>query len=142
MQEEWRPVVGYEGLYEVSNLGKIKSVDRYVYYKRKERSGEVRESKQHVPEHIVKQGRQKSGYADIPLSKNGVTTINLVHRIIAQAWIENPNPEVFSYVNHIDSDPTNNSLNNLEWTTPGQNTSHAVQHFRNPQSISVYCEET
>lgn len=140
MTEEWRPIAGYEGLYEISNLGRVKSLERIVTYTRRERNGRVNEVNQHVKEHIVKQGRRHDGYADVPLSRNGVTTLHVVHRLIAQAWI--PNPNNYRTVNHIDGDPSNNSLSNLEWTNDRQNNLHAVQHFMRSQCIPVYCEET
>ena len=139
MEEEWRPVKGYEGLYEVSNLGRVRSIERYVSYV-SSKCGKPFTAKYHVKEHIVKQGSRKDGYADVPLSRNGVTVQACVHRILAEAWI--PNPNNYTFVNHIDMDATNNSISNLEWTSPGQNTTHAVQHYRNPQSIPIYCQET
>lgn len=140
MVEEWRPVVGYEGLYEISNLGRVKSVERDVTYTRTEKNGKTHQVKQHVKEHIVKQGRRIDGYADVPLSKQGVTTLHCVHRLIAEAWIPNPNHE--GYVNHKDLDKTNNDISNLEWMSNADNVTHGVQRYSNPQSVAVYCKET
>lgn len=140
MIEEWRPIVRYEGLYEISNLGRVKSLERIVTYTRRERNGRVHEVNQHVKETFVKLGRRKDGYADVPLSKNGVTTLHCVHRLLAEAWI--PNPNNYNYVNHKDLDKTNNSLDNLEWISCQGNVIHAVTCYSNPQAIPIYCKET
>lgn len=136
MDEKWRPVVGYEGLYEISNLGRVKSVERDIDVT--DRYGHS--YKYHVKEKIMKQGRRHDGYADVSLSSHGVTTLHCVHRLLAEAWILNPND--YNYVNHIDLDKTNNSLDNLEWISDSGNVNHAVQRYSNPQSIAVYCKET
>ena len=140
MEEEWRPVVGYEGLYEVSNLGRVKGLAREIPVRRTNRDGEVQTYMFKVKEKILKQGRRQDGYADVPLSKQGVTVLYCVHRLIADAWI--PNPNNYKYVNHKDLDKTNNSLNNLEWISNSGNITHAVQRYANPQSIAIYCKET
>lgn len=88
----------------------------------------------------MKQGRRQDGYSDVSLSRHGVTTLHCVHRLIAEAWI--PNPNNYKYVNHIDLDKTNNSIDNLEWISETGNVVHAVQRFSNPQSIPIYCKET
>ena len=140
MEEAWRPVIGYEGLYEISNLGRVKSVERYVSYIRTEKHGETHQVTQHVKEHILTQGRRVDGYADVSLSKQGVTILHCVHRLLAEAWI--PNPHKYNYVNHIDLDKTNNNLDNLEWISNQGNVLHGVARYSNPQSIPIYCKET
>lgn len=140
MIEEWRPVVGYEGLYEVSNLGRVKSVERDMTTQRRDKNGKVSTYIYHVKERILKQGRRIDGYADVSLSFKGQTILHCVHRLLAEAWI--PNPNNYNYVNHIDLDKTNNSLNNLEWVSCSGNMNHAVQRYANPQSIAIYCKET
>lgn len=95
MVEEWRPVVGYEGLYEVSNLGRVK---RVVHMKT-----------------CVK----KHGYVIVSLFKNGKTKSFSVHRLVAEAFI--PNPDGKPQVNHIDECKTNNCIKNLEWVTAKEN---------------------
>lgn len=140
MQEEWRSVVGYEGLYEISNLGRVKSLERTIPYTFHDKSGNLRSANYHVKEKILKQGRRHDGYADVSLSKSGTPVLHCVHRILAEAWI--PNPNNYNYVNHIDLDKTNNSLDNLEWISNSGNVVHAVKRYSNPQSIAIYCEET
>ena len=98
--EEWKPIVGYEGLYEVSNLGKVKSL---IDNNRKPR------------EKILKQGKNKYGYMQVILCKDGKLKHCIVHRLVAKAFIDNPNN--YPCVNHIDENKENNCVDNLEWCT-------------------------
>lgn len=106
--EEWRPVVGYEGLYEVSNLGRVKSVDRV------DSSGKRRRSRMLKP---TPSGFH--GYTKVSLSRSSkVKAINL-HRLVALHFIPNPNdlPEV----DHINCNPADNRAENLQWVTRSDN---------------------
>lgn len=107
MKEIYKDIIGYEGFYQVSNLGNVKRLN----YRN---SGKERCLKNYLS-HI--------GYYKICLSKNSkVITVN-VHRIISQAFI--PNPENKSQVNHKDGNKLNNNVENLEWVTSKENTQHA-----------------
>ena len=97
MNEIWKDIDGYEGLYEVSNLGKVKSLGNE--FSRKEK--------------ILKQGKMKNGYLYVILWKEGKYKTCLVHRLVAQAFLENPNN--YSCVNHKDENKENNCVENLEW---------------------------
>lgn len=101
-EEEWRPVPGFEHLYHVSNIGRVKSITRY----KKEKS-------------------QKNvfGYKRVNLRLPGKSNNMGVHRLVALAFI--PNPESKPYINHIDGDKANNHVSNLEWCTPAENMKHA-----------------
>ena len=108
--EEWRPVVGYEGLYEVSNIGRVRSVSRWIHYI----------SKYGKPYKIWMEGRIltlkiSNGYCLAHLSHHGIAKHKTIHRIVAEAFIQNPDnlPEV----NHKDENPKNNCVENLEWCT-------------------------
>ena len=108
--EEWKPIPGYEGLYEVSSFGKVKSCNRYA----------VNHSKiQFRPERILKPYQDKRGYRQVALCKDAKITMFSVHRLVADAFIENPDnkPEV----DHIDTVPSNNYVWNLQWTTRSEN---------------------
>ena len=103
--EQWKDIKGYEGLYQVSNYGRVK---------RKYNNGKIR---------ILKPISTNNGYLRVSLSKNSVNNTYFVHRLVAQAFILNPEnkPEV----NHIDGDKTNNKIENLEWCTRSENIQHA-----------------
>lgn len=102
--EIWKPIVGYEEFYEVSSLGRVKGLDRRVKNKNGERFAKG----------VIKQTKlNNNGYEIISLFKNGKEKTYLIHRLVAQAFI--PNPNNFPEINHRDEIKTNNRLDNLEW---------------------------
>lgn len=105
--ENWLPVVGYDGLYEVSNLGRVKSLPR-----KGTRGG-----------YIYPNYSNNKHYAHVFLTKESKGTTISLHRLVAEAFI--PNPENKPQVNHIDGDKANNCVNNLEWVTGRENLDHA-----------------
>lgn len=117
MKEVWKPVVGFEGVAEVSNLGRVRSLDRVV----KSRNGVV-------SGRIKSQRVSNSGYNQVGLYIDGKQYQLLVHRLVAKAFIDNPDnlPEV----NHIDENRLNNSESNLEWVTRSGNARHSIKKFR------------
>ena len=115
MKEIWKDIKDYEGLYQVSNLGRVKSCERY----RKTKNN----GKCIVPEKILKLNTGKDGYLRIDLCYNNKHKNCQVHRLVAQTFI--PNPENKPQVNHIDCNRQNNNVSNLEWVTPQENTQHA-----------------
>lgn len=104
--EKWKPVKGFEN-YEVSDMGNIKSLN-YNH------TGEAK---------ILKPGKQRGGYLYINLYKNAKRYSKKIHRLVAEAFI--PNPEGKPQVNHIDGNKKNNKLSNLEWSTNQENQQHA-----------------
>lgn len=96
--EEWRQVIEYEGLYQVSSLGRVKSL--------KDNNDKSREK-------ILRQVKLKNGYLKVNLWKNGKIKNCTVHRLVANAFI--PNPSGFRCVNHRNEDKTDNCIGNLEW---------------------------
>lgn len=110
LDEIWKPVVGYEGLYEVSSLGRVRSLDRDSVFANK-KTGVIRRTHRGRLLTPVYDGRGL--YKHVNLRKNGVAVSRNVHRLVAIAFVPNPNnlPEV----NHIDEDKTNNAASNLEW---------------------------
>lgn len=104
MIEVWMPVVGYEGIYEVSNHGRIKSLK---FGKEKIRSLNL----------------DGWGYFQVGLNRDGRERKMLVHRLVANAFLDNP--EAFKQVNHIDGCKTNNDIRNLEWCDQSHNQKHA-----------------
>lgn len=110
--ELWKDIKGYEGRYQVSNLGRVKSLSREMFngvstYKSKERI---------LKERIAK---DKSHYATVSLRKDGRSSTKAIHRLVAEAFI--PKVEGKHYVNHKDENKLNNLVENLEWVTPSEN---------------------
>ena len=106
MEEIWKTIKGYEGLYEVSNLGRVRSLDRCVVYA----NGQV-----HIHRGKILRPGISNVYMQVHLCKCGDMKQPLVHRLVADAFI--PNPENLPQVNHKDEDPSNNKVRNLEWCT-------------------------
>lgn len=113
--EEWKDIKGYEGFYEVSNTGKIRSLDHYI--RQKNNSKKLHKGK------ILNTWSDKIGYIVVGLNKYNKYKIKKVHRLVAEAFI--PNPENKSDVNHKDGNKANNCVNNLEWNTRAENMQHA-----------------
>lgn len=117
MEEIWKWIDGYENMYQVSNLGRVRSVDRDVYC-------EVSPNKlQHIYGKVLKQGTNHKGYPIVHLSKDGKQKTITVHRLVALTFIENPLN--LPQVNHIDGNKTNNNVSNLEWCDNSYNQIHA-----------------
>ena len=113
--ENWKPVKGYEMFYEVSDKGRIRSLDRVTVFK----DGRIRKFYGKILECSTV---NNSGYLTIGLHNNGNSKTFLVHRIVAEAFIKNPH--LCNEVNHIDQNKLNNSANNLEWCTHRENVNH------------------
>lgn len=124
MTEEWRPVVGFEGLYEVSSLGVVRSLDRQVNSK----NG----SKKSIPSKIIAVKKTKFGYLAVHLSKDGKDCNRLIHRLVAEAFL--PNPEGLPQVNHKDENKTNNAVWNLEWCNAAYNNAYGTHNERCKES--------
>jgi hypothetical protein len=125
MIEEWRDIVGYEGLYEVSNTGLIRSVHRVI----------VRSTgnKHTVKPKILKPHPDKKGYLRTALSGKGKLRTVKVHREVAKAFHNNPHNK--ETVNHKDCNKKNNSASNLEWMTNLENYKHAKDNGMQDKSI-------
>lgn len=111
MVEQWKPIQNYDGKYWVSNLGNIKNSTG-----------------------LMKPAKSSNGYMHITLSKNGERRTMSVHRIVAEAFVENTNPSVNNVVNHKDESRDNNCADNLEWCTQQQNLLYGTYPSRNSQS--------
>jgi hypothetical protein len=119
MVEIWRDIVGYEGLYMVSSLGRVKSLGNGCSNNSKER--------------FLKIGHNSRGYCIVKLYKNGTKRTIVVHRLVAAAFI--PNPYNLPQVNHKDENKDNNDVSNLEWCTNEYNHNYGTRNAR--QSITM-----
>lgn len=132
---EWKPVKGYEGFYEVSDNGDARGVDREI--KTNIRNVTVR-LKKGKP---LSKNLKSNGYFTVDLCKDGKVKTTLVHRIVAEAFL--PNPDGLRFVNHKDSDRKNNKVTNLEWVTSSENRRHGIDKgYVKFQSKQIICIET
>lgn len=113
IEEIWRPVVGYEGLYEVSSYGRVKSLCKYDSRNRFLRG------------RILRLFTDGLGYLRAQLYSNSKRKSFLVHRLVAQAFI--PNPDNLPQVNHIDENPSNDNVDNLEWCDGKYNVNYGTR---------------
>lgn len=121
-KEIWKPIKDYEGLYEVSNLGRVRSVERTIVD-----SKCVRVFHEKTLKPTKHSGKQP--YCYVSLSKNRKVRKRMVHRLVAETFIANPlNKE---QVNHKDGNVLNNCVENLEWCTNAENTQHAYDTWLN-----------
>lgn len=138
--EVWRPVVGYEGRYEVSNLGRVKSLESVV-------SGRLRNI-YHSPDRILKPIKHRCGYLFVHLvSESKAKNKRLIHRLVAEAFIDNPNNH--PQVNHKDENKQNNLVfvdkdgtidfekSNLEWCTRSYNINHGTRNKRVSEKLRL-----
>ena len=118
-REIWKDMEGYEGLYQVSNLGRVKRLKgKYISTQR-----------------ILKLRVGTRGYLYVQLCKKGQRKYYTIHRLVAQAFL--PNPENKPQVNHIDEDKTNNIISNLEWVTAKENNHHGTRIERTSHKIKA-----
>ena len=117
MEEEiWKDIEGFEGYYQVSNMNRVKSLERTV------RCGLNGSYYRTIHERILKPRKASNGYLQVLLSKDGKAKMYLVHRLVATVFCENP--QGYKEVNHIDEDKTNNCADNLEWCSRSYNCSY------------------
>lgn len=114
MEEVWKPITGYEGLYEVSNLGEIRSLDRIIINKS--------QKEQTFKGKILAKIKDKDGYVRSRISKDSKVKNVFIHRIVSQEFNENPLNK--PCVNHKDGVKDNNISTNLEWSTYEENEKH------------------
>lgn len=127
MGEIWKSVVGYEGYYEVSSLGNVRSVERIIV-----KSNGVAQPRSARP---MAKTLNTDGYLTVKLSKDGKSERIAVHRLVALAFI--PNPDGLSDVNHIDFDRTNSRMDNLEWVSHKENVHYTIEAGRHHCNLDL-----
>ena len=125
-EEIWRDIEGYEDLYQVSSEGRIKSVERDIICK----NG----AKKHMKERILKGGLDRNGYPHVSLCDGNKKKTFMVHRLVAEAFITNPDNK--PQVNHKDEVKTNNCVDNLEWMTAKENANYGTRNERSAKTQS------
>ena len=120
--EVWKDVVGYEGIYKVSNKGNVRSVE-WIGARGRKCGGRT-----------LKPSYDKDGYFKVVLCKNGMMYHKRLHRLVAEAFI--PNPNGLPQVNHIDEVKDNNNVENLEWCTSECNNNHGTRNERRVKAQS------
>ena len=124
--EVWKDIEGYEGRYQVSNIGRVKSL---------ERTASIKNGKRTVPERILKPITDRDGYLRVNLCNgSGKRKTFKVHRLVCEAFYENPEDK--PCVNHIDENKTNNAVSNLEWCTVKENNNHGTHNARMAKAVA------
>ncbi len=124
--EIWKDIKGYEGLYQVSNLGRVKSLERRVKHNK---CGYIT-----IKQKILKNKIGKTGYFEVDLRREGTHKYCRVHRLVAEAFIKNP--KNYEIVNHKDENKLNNNVENLEWCTAKYNMNYGTLRERTVAGIS------
>lgn len=119
MNEIWKDIEGYEGLYQISSLGKVKSLNYRHTGKEK----------------ILKLCKDKDGYLQVCLCKDGKVKCCRIHRLVASAFL--PNPDNLSEINHIDENKQSNCLDNLEYCDRSYNTNFGTRNERVAKALSI-----
>lgn len=123
MEEIWKDIEGFEGLYQVSSFGRVKSFDSI------DKLDRIRKGR------VLKGIKDVKGYLLVNLYKNNIVYTKKIHRLVAEAFI--PNSENKPQVNHIDEDKTNNMISNLEWSTSKENINHGTRTDRMAKTQSI-----
>ena len=124
-----KPVIGYEGYYEVDNCGRVYALNRVIHVEDHGRSYD-----KPLIGGVIKQHMHSKGYKIVPLTRDGKTKNVFVHRIVAMAFLANPNK--LPCVNHKDEDKTNNFVENLEWCTYQYNNAYGSKPKKHSKRMS------
>jgi hypothetical protein len=122
MVEEWRDIKGFEGRYQVSNFGRVKSLSRVTQL-----NGRVRTEPEKIMSYTL-----RSGYPTLILRKEGKRYSRQIHRLVAEAFI--PNPDNLPIVNHKDFTRTNNCVDNLKWCSVEHNVRWSIENMKHPKN--------
>lgn len=122
MQEIWKDIKNYEGLYQVSNLGNVRSLNRIVSCNIKNNNKAIKKGK------ILKPNKKRNGYLQVCLLNKQKRKYCNIHRLVAETFI--PNLNHLSQVNHIDENKDNNCVDNLEWCSPKYNCNFGTRNSK------------
>lgn len=128
MKEIWKDIKNYEGFYQISNLGNVRSLDRIKKSKIKNNNYTKSNGK------IIKKTVLNTGYEQVHLSKYGISKKKQVHRLVAEAFLKNPNN--YKEINHKDENPLNNCVNNIEWCDRKYNINYGTRTQRAMKKLS------
>lgn len=131
--EKWKDIEGFEGYYQVSDHGRVRSLDRVVI--RSDGKPQPCKGQIIIPKSISKHRE----YFDVCLSKKGIRTNNYVHILVAKAFVPNSNPNTNKYVLHKIPDKTNNYASNLKWGTSSENNHQRVSDGNDWESKKTHC---
>lgn len=126
MKEKWKDIPNYEGLYQVSNFGRVKSFRKSTKFGCQS-------------EYILKPNVASHGYAEVTLYDKAVRHKFLLHRLVASVFI--PNPDNLPQINHKDENPLNNAVSNLEWCTAAYNNAYGTAKLRKIDTVSKPIEQ-
>lgn len=132
-QEQWRPVVGFEGRYEISNHGRVRSLERVV------NGGPTPTSTRRVPARIRAVAVDKSGHLHLILHKDAKRLQRTVHRLVAEAFI-GPRPFPEAQIRHLNGIPTDNRVENLCYGTAQENAQDMLRHGTHSQASKTHCK--
>lgn len=134
MQEIWKDIKGYEGLYQVSNFGRVKSLERVVNFCE---GNKAKTQYRTVAEKIKNPSEKDNGYLQICLYKNNKGKHKYIHRLVAEAFIKNPNN--YETVNHKNLNKKDNTVKNLEWCSYADNNDHARKNlcFKSGKKLKI-----
>lgn len=130
MKEIWKDIKGYEGLYQISNLGKVKNIKRLQYDINKKVFVYIEKEK------MLKPSKNKKGYLQVVLQKKKKRKSQKVHRLVAEAFISNPNN--LPIVNHKDENKQNNCVDNLEWCNNKYNCNYGSRNTKLAKKVNQY----
>lgn len=133
----WKPIRGYEGYYEISDAGEVKSIDRIVRDTKGKREGKIHRVSGRIMKQTLTSGKGRNdGYLVVNLHKDGISDVVPVHLLVAQTFLENT--QGLPTVNHIDGNKQNNRVSNLEWASYSDNNTHALRTgLRKPRGTPI-----
>lgn len=128
--EHWKDINGFESIYQISDLGRVKALPKIIYYK----NGKTQKRK----ERILKEQFGSTGYKFVILQDSGKRVTKYIHRLMAEAFI--PNPDNKPYVDHINTIKGDNRLENLKWVTVFENMNNplTLQHLRDKEQENFH----